>query len=90
MANTSSIRREAIAKSPDFATMLAKWLDHHRLTPQQAAPLLSVGHVTVYSWLKGDYQPSNTRIPALARTLKVSESDVRRAIERSRNGRGER
>jgi DNA-binding transcriptional regulator YdaS (Cro superfamily) len=67
-----------------FESMLANWLKSQDMSPEQAAPLLGVGHVAIYAWLNGDYQPSNTKIPSLSRALQIPEADLRPAIEKSR------
>lgn len=67
-----------------FATLLSRWLESRDLSPERAAPLLGVGHVAIYAWLNNQYQPSNTRVPLLARAMNVSEESLRTAIAASK------
>lgn len=67
-----------------FPSLLTRWLTARRLSPEQAAPTLGVGHVAIYAWLRGEYAPSNTRIPLLSRAMLISEDTLRTAIEKAR------
>ncbi len=70
-----------------FDSILSTWLQGRRLSPEQAAPELGVGHVAIYAWLNCEYQPSNTKIPVLSRAMLISEDRLRAAIELSRRRR---
>jgi transcriptional regulator with XRE-family HTH domain len=70
-----------------FELILSNWLQSRGLSPEQAAPELGVGHVAIYAWLNGEYQPSNTKIPVLSRALQVPDDRLRAAIELSRRRR---
>lgn len=67
-----------------FERMLQRWLERMGYSPEQAAPHLGVGHVAIYAWLAGEYQPSATRVVLLARALDVTDDALRKAIARSR------
>ncbi len=70
-----------------FDAILSAWLHSRRLSPEQAAPELGVGHVAIYAWLNAEYQPSNTKIPVLSRAMQISDDKLRAAIELSRRRR---
>lgn len=73
-----------------FEKLIATYLRSHKQSPEQAAPSLGVGYVAIYAWLKGDYQPSSTKMPRLAEAMGISEDLLRKAVVRSRQDREKR
>lgn len=72
--------------SDSFASLLGKWADRQRLTPELAAVRLGVSKQTAYNWLHGA-PPPNTRIPRLAADMGIPAATLRRAIDRDRAAR---
>lgn len=72
-----------------FAKVLTEWMEREgHKHPKDVAGILGCSVATAYAYANSETLPPNTRIPALARTLGISERRLKQviAIERSHKG----
>lgn len=70
-----------------FQTFIRTWLADRKLSPEEAAPILGVGHVCIYSWMNGSSRPTLPKAPVLAPILAIDEDRLRVMLRRPKRRR---
>jgi hypothetical protein len=65
-----------------FAEIFRRWLGDR--SPESVAVVLGTSERTPRLWINGEHLPPATKIPALAKRLRVSEGHLRRIIANDR------